>query len=592
MPNPTNPTDIARETLKALAARRIAPTPDNFRRLYHEISGAPEPAALGAELALQKILRSGAERLPTLKPVMAQMEKALSGKNWPEFEKVFVDLLGEMASANASGEDWAALIRDLVRQWETTHSGVTLRRKREGLDRVLKNFGADSSALGAKVRALVDSWADAPVRPSVLVDEPAAEPAPSRRTDGATDKAAEAESPHPLHEMLAQCLKHGVAPRLTPSPDLVDEAQSLAERALKARDTLALRGLAKDLKQFWFKLEVRGESDAAIHAGLLNLLRLVVENISELVSDDQWLKGQVAVIQEIVSQPVTASDLHYAERSFKDLLLKQGVLKHSLNEAQATLKQMMASFVERLGEMSENTGHYHAKIVSHAAKIGQAEDIQQLNQILQELQTDTKSIQLDMLRSREELLEARRRVEEAEEEVKRLQTELEQVSEMVREDQLTGALNRRGLKDEFERELARADRVNSPLSLVVLDVDHFKRLNDSLGHQAGDDALIHLVRVVKEALRPTDVIARYGGEEFVIVLPDTDSKEAVRVMVRVQRQLTKKFFLHDNRRVLITFSAGVAQRLPGDTSESLIARADRAVYQAKQAGRNRVVSAE
>jgi len=161
----------------------------------------------------------------------------------------------------------------------------------------------------------------------------------------------------------------------------------------------------------------------------------------------------------------------------------------------------------------------------------------------------------------------------------------------VREDQLTGALNRRGMEDAFDHEIARADRMKSSLSTAILDVDHFKRLNDSLGHQAGDEALVHLVRVVKEALRPTDIIARYGGEEFVIILPDTPVSEAVKVMTRVQRELTKKFFLHKNERVLITFSAGVAERQPGEGVESLIGRADHAVYQAKEAGRNRVVAA-
>ncbi len=593
MPNLSNPTDIARETLKILSVRRIAPTPDNYRRLYHEIAGAQAPTEPGAELALQRILRASGERLPALKQSMQRLEKALAARNWMEFEKDFADLVEERGAEGG----WAELIRDLVRQWEAAHSGVTLRRKREGLERVLANFGSNPAALRTKIRALVNSWAETPVRRGTLVDDPAApgplpaapsgKPAPPEAAE-----AAASEFQIQLRDLLAQCLELGVAPRLALFPDLMDEAASLAKRAREASDILVLRGLAKDLKQFWFKLEIRGEGDAEIHAGLLSLLRLLVDNISELVADDQWLKGQIAVVREVISHPVTSRELYYAERSFKDLLLKQGVLKHGLNEAKATLKRMMASFVDRLGEMSESTGQYHAKIAGHAARIGQTEDIQQLNQILEDLQADTKDIQREMLRSREELLEARKRVEEAEEKVQRLQVELEQVSEMVHEDHLTGALNRRGLEDEFEREIARGDRLHSPLSIAVLDVDHFKRLNDTLGHQAGDEALIHLVRVVKETLRPTDVIARYGGEEFVIILPDTDSREAVQVMIRLQRELTKKFFLHDNRRVLITFSAGVALRAPNETSESLIARADRAVYQAKQAGRNRVVSAE
>jgi diguanylate cyclase len=196
-----------------------------------------------------------------------------------------------------------------------------------------------------------------------------------------------------------------------------------------------------------------------------------------------------------------------------------------------------------------------------------------------------------MMRSRDELEQAHRQVKEAEEKILQLETELDQVSELVHEDHLTGTLNRRGMEDAFARELSRADRLKAPMCVSMLDIDHFKRLNDTFGHDAGDEALIHLVRVTKEALRPTDVIARFGGEEFVIILPETGIDEAVKVMTRVQRHLTKNFFMHDNQRLLITFSAGVALRGMGEGAESMISRADKALYQAKEAGRNRVIPA-
>ena len=104
--------------------------------------------------------------------------------------------------------------------------------------------------------------------------------------------------------------------------------------------------------------------------------------------------------------------------------------------------------------------------------------------------------------------------------------------------------------------------------------------------------MIHLSNVIKEALRPTDSVARYGGEEFVIVLPGIDLKEAVATLERLQRELTKKFFLHENDRILVTFSAGVAQRAPKEAQQDVIGRADKAMYQAKKTGKNRVVAAE
>ena len=103
--------------------------------------------------------------------------------------------------------------------------------------------------------------------------------------------------------------------------------------------------------------------------------------------------------------------------------------------------------------------------------------------------------------------------------------------------------------------------------------------------------MVHLTNVIKEILRPVDIVARFGGEEFLIILPDTSAEEGVSIMTRLQRNLTKRFFLHDNTKVLITFSAGVAQRIGNETSEAMIARADDALYRAKQAGRNRVLLA-
>jgi len=119
----------------------------------------------------------------------------------------------------------------------------------------------------------------------------------------------------------------------------------------------------------------------------------------------------------------------------------------------------------------------------------------------------------------------------------------------------------------------------------------FKKLNDSLGHQAGDRALTHLTQVIKDTLRPTDAVGRYGGEEFVIILPDTDLQAGIEALQRLQRDLTKKFFLHNNERILVTFSAGVALRGADEDQEDLLGRADKAMYQAKQTGKNRVIAA-
>jgi diguanylate cyclase len=124
-----------------------------------------------------------------------------------------------------------------------------------------------------------------------------------------------------------------------------------------------------------------------------------------------------------------------------------------------------------------------------------------------------------------------------------------------------------------------------------LDIDNFKKLNDSMGHATGDIALAHLATVAKECMRPQDTLARYGGEEFVILMPDTPLEKGIEAMTRLQRELTKRFFMAGTEKVLITFSAGVAQLVSDEAGVDAIKRADQAMYLAKRAGKNRVVGA-
>ena len=139
--------------------------------------------------------------------------------------------------------------------------------------------------------------------------------------------------------------------------------------------------------------------------------------------------------------------------------------------------------------------------------------------------------------------------------------------------------------------MARAQRRQSTLCLALLDIDNFKKINDTHGHQTGDAALQHLAAVARAGLRPQDALARYGGEEFVIVMPDTRLEEAVEVLRRLQRELTKTLFLQGSERLLITFSAGVAQRQDDEPGAATLERADKAMYLAKREGKNRVVAA-
>jgi len=214
-----------------------------------------------------------------------------------------------------------------------------------------------------------------------------------------------------------------------------------------------------------------------------------------------------------------------------------------------------------------------------------------LNQVLDDILREASAANTEAQTPQVDLVLARAEVRAAERRICELEAELARMRELVCEDQLTGCHNRRGLAAVLERELARAERKRSPMCVALLDLDNFKKLNDTHGHCAGDAALVHLVRVVKGALRKMDVIGRFGGEEFLIVLPDTPLDDAMLTMARVQIELRKQGFMHNDACIPVTFSAGVTMCQAGEDQAAAIARADTALYQAKNAGKNRVVSA-
>jgi diguanylate cyclase len=404
--------------------------------------------------------------------------------------------------------------------------------------------------------------------------------------------AADDAASKQLRDLLSRALTYGVASLLNGSPALVAEAESLGAAVKAAHTDEALGEVASRLKQLCYQIEIKSGDVAEQQELLLRLFKLLLENVSELLDDDSWLRGQIESVQELISGPMDQRSLEDATRSLKDVIYKQSKLKHSLSDVKVTVKNMMMTFIDRLGTVAASTGDFHEKIGGFSEQISKTDNIEDLNAVLGEVLLETRLVQTEALTSRDRMIAARQEVQEAEQRIVLLEAELRHMSELVREDQLTGSLNRRGLDDVFERETARADRRGTPLCVALLDLDDFKRLNDIYGHQVGDGALKHLVKVVKDTLRSMDVIARFGGEEFVILLPETSPEAAALTMTRLQRELTKHFFLHDNEKLVVTFSAGVALRYPNEAQADLVARADKAMYQAKKSGKNRVVVAE
>lgn len=163
------------------------------------------------------------------------------------------------------------------------------------------------------------------------------------------------------------------------------------------------------------------------------------------------------------------------------------------------------------------------------------------------------------------------------------------LTKLATTDPLTGAFNRRHFEERAEVEVSLTLRHGAPLSLIIFDIDYFKKINDRFGHHGGDEVLVRLTELTLQNLRSSDVLARWGGEEFIILLPQCDAEEAQKVAEKLRLSIAEQVFGQVGN---ITCSFGVAEVSPGDLLDSWVNRADQALYQAKNSGRNTVCVAD
>ncbi len=499
-----NPSEIAREALKRLAASHLPPTPANYQACYNEIAQLPNVTAF-PEPSLRQLAAALKARNPAQEKCLAQLDAEIGRRSWHGVQDALV------AFTAAAG------------------------------------FGAPKDAPPPVVKAVL---------------------------------------PREFTTRLAR-LVESVLPALGEDnpriPLLADEFLETLRQP-----EVDLPGVQLKLTHFSQQISFAAEEQVEIRDALLKLLHLIIENIGELVLDDSWLKGQIDGLLVAVAPPLSLRHLDDMERRLRDVMFKQSEAKSRTVMAQEELRQMLAAFIDRLSTMNESSGAFQGRLEESAGRIGQVKRIEELAPLLADVISATRSMADDTAQARDQLKGLQEKVLATEAELVQLHLELDSASAMARHDPLTDALNRKGLDEALDREIASARRKDSLLSICLLDIDNFKKLNDSLGHVAGDNALVHLADQARKCMRPNDTLARYGGEEFVILMPDTPLAEGVEAMVRLQRELTRNFFLAGKEKVLITFSAGVAQLAADESGTDAVRRADQAMYLAKRAGKNRV----
>lgn len=309
-----------------------------------------------------------------------------------------------------------------------------------------------------------------------------------------------------------------------------------------------------------------------------------------LLSSDNWdeLREGLNHVADLVIAAIARS-----QREFEAFLQRlderlEVFQQHFANQSSAQAERIRATELldqeiryglERAGvdvQESNDLGELKSSVSAHLESIGVALDRFRIQESQREKEL------ADQLAAMQEKMAAMEAHSE------QMQEQIRRERQKATTDLLTQLPNREAWQERLSFEYNRWQRYQHPLTVGVLDIDLFKRINDSYGHKAGDRVLQLVARELKERLRNTDFIARYGGEEFVLLFPETSPEDAIGVLDQLRTHVANLPFHFSGEPVTVTFSAGVSGFVPGDTGESVFDRADRALYQAKDAGRNQV----
>jgi diguanylate cyclase len=591
------PAQIAKAALRRLALQQLEPTPENFARAYAQESGTPV-----LEGRLPARARPLVERLAARATDDTATREDIAGALCEGRLDDLQRALERAAShTQAQSSAWVTLIERIARGLERGGRHWTGARKKQSLQRVLEGSRHDAARLQQRLDGLITSWED---------DRPDGEVEPTAPAPLAALQPASTGDETPAAPEAVDRVSIDLPAVIEPASDwsgVISELGSTIQSALpvtagELADALgdAARRLALDGPTPAVRAELGALCDQArrlqthnrhLADELGSLCQALTDSLGELAEDESWARGQITLMRERLAAGVTARGVRAAGDLLEATRSRQRELKGEREAARDALKQMIQRMLAELGDLGTHTGRFNDNVLRYADTIAQADSLQGLAGVVQEMVGETRAVHQVVSGARERLSTEHARATQLEQRVRDLESELRRLSDEVSTDALTQVANRRGLMQAFDDERTRHVDEAAPLAVGLIDIDNFKKLNDSLGHAAGDVALKTLAARVKQSLRPLDHVARFGGEEFVVLLPGVALSDAQQTLTRLQRQLSASLFMHEGREVFVTFSAGVTTYRAGEALDAALERADQALYEAKRTGKNRTCAA-
>ena len=580
----TIPAALAKGALRRLAVAQLEPTPENYARAYAEEGGTAAAAMPEAAAAL---LQQLSESLFEEPQASAKLVSMLMAGQWPRARELIAQ--GQETHrdfAVATAETLRRLVLGLDRPSTVWPAG----RRRDSLQRVLDNSRSDLHRLQQRLASLVTAWdSDAPAAAGLesLVAGAAAAaitPASGQRADTHWNGLA---------ADLNDTIVHGLPPQDCTAQALAAELAVLGPRIASEG---AHTALVADVQAACVQARRVFAHRHRLVDELVALCRELGHGVTELAEDQSWARGQGEQIRARLAEGVNLRSVRAVAAVLAQAREQQRALRGQRDAARDALKSMIQLMLHELKSLGAQTDNFHQALGQHAQAVQGANSLADLTDVVRDMVAHSRQVQQLVGQTRTRLHDEHARALELQQRVAALEDALRKVSDEATTDALTQVANRRGLTLAFDGELARLARhpAGTPaptLSLALIDIDNFKKLNDTLGHAAGDEALRRLAAAVRERLRPGDHFARFGGEEFVVVLPATTVSDACETLTRLQRSLSAALFMHGDQEVLVTFSSGVTAWKPGETLEAALERADQGLYEAKRTGKNRTCGA-
>jgi diguanylate cyclase len=267
--------------------------------------------------------------------------------------------------------------------------------------------------------------------------------------------------------------------------------------------------------------------------------------------------------------------------------------KRVVIERTSDISKLVLLMEEYLNEAISSNGSSSKNVVNIKEKIEsiniEEDGLEALTKLQNELINAASSIEREMNTVTTKLETGKSKVQELEEKVKTLENELSRTKTENMKDHLTGLLTRKAFSEEVKRIESAYERIKTQYAVVFFDLDHFKKLNDTYGHECGDVVLSTFGKILNKSIRDHDVVGRYGGEEFVAIIHFNLNRELLQFLKRIKTIVTENSFLYKTNKIKVTFSAGVAIRSTYPTYENTLQKADMLLYQAKENGRNKII---